>query len=136
MVRQKAEKAASLFRVLEDTILCETRRENTIVDIYFSWEGMLGTTVEKGHASFNYSLMAAYGDTLKMLSHSDAINRLGAKNCKGRSSLKDNRIKKKGTRVTFVVHREIRLNTPAEANAISEIHFESPESNFFKIITR
>lgn len=136
VVRQKRKSPATLFRVLEDTIICETRRDNTILDIYFSWDGMIGTTADKGQASFNFSIMTAYGETLKMLSHSDAINRLGAQTCNGRSSLRDNHIKDLGTRVTFVIHREIRLGTPAETNAISEIHFESPESNFFKIITR
>ena len=135
VVRRKDGQPASLLRVLEDTIVCETVRDNTRLDIYLAWEGMLGTTTDNGRASFNFGLMTAYGDTLKMLSRADVVNRMGARTCKGRSSLKDIHIADKGTQVTFVIHREIRLDIPDGPNAISEIHFEKPDDNFFKIIT-
>jgi hypothetical protein len=135
-VRYQPGNKGKIFRVCEETIECETLKDNTIFDIFFSWDGMIGTNSSSGGANFDISLTAAWEDELKILSKMDGILYLGAKTCKGRSHLTNNLVKKRGTRVTFVVHYEINLGAFTDSKSVSEVHFQKPENNFFKIITK
>ena len=135
-VRYQPGKKGKIFRVHEETITCETLKENTSFDIFFSYDGMIGTTAGYGGANFNISLTAAYEDELKTLSKTDGINNLGAKTCKGEKRLKDNFVKARGTRVTFVIHYEINMAAFSGPMSVSEAHFQSPGNNFFKIVTK
>ncbi len=135
-IRYQPGNKGKLFRIYEETIACESLKENTIFDVFFSYDGMIGTTSRNGGANFNISLTVAYENELKIISKMDGISYLGAKTCKGRSHLTDNLVKTRGTRVTFVIHYEINLAANADPMSVSEVHFQKPENNFFKIITR
>ncbi len=135
-VRYQPPNNGKIFRICEETIACETLKDNTVFDIFFSWDGMIGTNSGNGGANFNISMTAAYEDELKLVSKMDGIHYLGAKTCKGRSHLTNNLVKKRGTRVTFVIHYEINLTAFSDPMSVSEVHFQKPENNFFKIITK
>ncbi len=135
-VRYQPGNKGKIFRICEETIACETLKDNTVFDMLFSWDGMIGTNSGNGGANFNISLTAAYEDELKLLSKMDGILYLGANTCKGLSHSTDNLVKKRGTRVTFVIHYEINLGAFTDPMSVSEVHFQKPENNFFKIITK
>ncbi|MEH0022236.1 MAG: hypothetical protein V6Z89_21460 [Desulfobacter sp.] len=135
-IRYQAGTPGKLFRICEETIECETLKDETVFDVFFSYDGMIGTNSEDGSAGFNISLTMAYGDELKILSKMDRIGRLGAKNHKDLLYMADNLVEAKGTRVVFVIHYEVSLNAGATPMSVSEVHFETPANNFFKIITK
>ena len=135
-IRYQPANSGKLFRISEETIACETLKDNTVFDIFFSYDGMIGTNSRKGGANFNIGITVAYEDELKIVSKMDGIHYIGAKTCKGRDRLTDNLVKTRGTRVTFVIHYEINLAANTDPMSVSEIHFQKPENNFFKIITK
>ena len=125
-----------IFQVREETIECETLKDETVFDVYLSFDGMIGTNSKGGSAGFNIGISVAWEDKLKLLSEKDAIRELGAKDCKGRGQLLNNVVAAKGTRLTFVVHYEMNVTADGTPMSVSEVHFEESVNNFFKIVTR
>lgn len=125
-----------IFQVREETIECETLKDETVFDVYLSFDGMIGTNSKGGGAGFNIGISVAWEDELKLLSENDMILDMGARNCKGRIQLLNNVVAAKGTPVTFIIHYEMNVTANGTPMSVSEVHFEEPVNNFFKIVTR
>ncbi len=125
-----------VFQVREETIECETLKDDTVFDVYLSYDGMIGTNSNGGRAGFNMSMSVAWENELKLLCEKDIIRDMGAKNCKGQAHLMNNVVAAKGTRVTFVIHYELDVTAKGTSMSVSEVHFEEPANNYFKIVTR
>ncbi|MDX2441299.1 MAG: hypothetical protein QNK40_12210 [Desulfobacterales bacterium] len=135
-IRYRKDQPAHIFQDSEHTIECVTAKNDVIFDIYFFWDGMCGTNSQQGWANFGISLSMVYGDKTASLSKMDGISYIGAKIAKGSLKLTDNFVKKKGTPVRFVIRYEMDLAANSDPLAVSEIHFEKPANNYFKIVTK
>ena len=135
-IRYQTDKDGKIFQFCEQTIECETLKDDVTFDIFFSWDGMFGTNSQEGWANFSTSLTMSYDQETKILSKMDGISYLGAKTCNGSSKLTDNFVKKSGTPITFEIRYEMDLAATSNPMSVSELHFRNPATNFFKIVTR
>ena len=49
-----------IFQVREETIECETLKDETVFDVYLSYDGMIGTNSQGGRAGFNIGISVAW----------------------------------------------------------------------------
>lgn len=135
-IRYEPEKDAYISQICEQTIDCITKKDGTIMDVYFAWDGMIGTNSRNGYANFNISLTLSCENDIRSLSKMDGISYLGAKTCKGSNKITNVFVKKAGTPVQLIIRYEMELMSASDAYAVSEVHFHQPTANFFKIVTR
>jgi len=120
----------------EHTIECVTEKDGVLFDVYFFWDGMCGTNSQQGWANFDFNLSMSYETESGCLSKVDGISHFGAKTSKGNLKLADNFVEKQGTLVRFVIRYEMDLAANSDPLAMSEVHFDKPACNYFKIVTK
>jgi hypothetical protein len=135
-IRYEQDKKAHILQACEHTIECTTARDSVMFDIYFFWDGMCGTNSQQGLANFDINLSMGYGQRTGSLSKMGEISHLGAKTSKGSLKLTDNFVEKQGTPVRFVIRYEMVLVANSDPLSVSEVHFNKPAGNYFKIVTK
>jgi hypothetical protein len=135
-IRYEEGQDARISQSCEHTIECVTEKDGVLFDVYFFWDGMCGTNSQEGSANFDFNLSMAYETESGCLSKMDGISYLGAKTAKGSMKLADNFVEKQGTLVRFIIRYEMNLAAKSDPLAMSEVHFDKPGGNYFKIVTR
>ncbi len=135
-IRYEEGQDARISQSGEHTIECVTEKDGVLFDVYFFWDGMCGTNSKQGFANFDFKLTMTYENGSGCLSKMDGISYLGAKTSKGSLKLADNFVEKQGTIVWFVIRYEMDLAATSDPLAMSEVHFDKPASNYFKIVTK